>query len=155
MSGATVFITSSSDEKLTRAGKLGTVQTINYKKLPDWGKHVRQLAGGRGVDLVVEVGGPGTFNQSVAALRRGGTLALIGVLAQRTEPDILPVQMRTICVQGIFVGSREDFSAMNAAITLHQMHPVIDRTYGFAEFSDALRLMQEGGHFGKIVVVSD
>jgi NADPH:quinone reductase-like Zn-dependent oxidoreductase len=106
------------------------------------------------VDLVVEVGGPGTFNQSVAALRRGGTLALIGVLAQRSEVEILPVQMRTIRVQGILVGSREDFSAMNTAIALHKMHPIIDGTFEFSEFHEALKLMQAGGHFGKIVMVS-
>jgi NADPH:quinone reductase-like Zn-dependent oxidoreductase len=153
--GAQVFITSGSDEKLEKAGKLGAHQTINYRKQPEWGKYVRQLAGGRGVDLVVEVGGPGTFNQSVTALRRGGTLALIGVLAQRAETDILPVQMRTIRVQGIFVGSREEFSTMNAAMTLHKIHPIIDSTFGFGKLSEALKLMQTGGHFGKIVVVND
>jgi NADPH:quinone reductase-like Zn-dependent oxidoreductase len=155
LAGAQVFITSGSDEKLHRAGKLGAGKTINYRNQPEWGKIVRQLAGGCGVDLVVEVGGPGTFNQSVAALRRGGTLALIGVLAQRSEVEILPVQMRTIRVQGIFVGSREEFSAMNAAIVLHKMHPIIDSTFQFGEVRDALKLMQAGGHFGKIVVVSD
>jgi NADPH:quinone reductase-like Zn-dependent oxidoreductase len=155
LAGAQVFITSGSDEKLSRAGQLGASRTINYRKQPEWGKMVRQLAGGRGVDLVVEVGGPGTFNQSVAALRRGGTLALIGVLAQRSEVEILPVQMRTIHAQGIFVGSREEFSTMNAAIVLHKMHPIIDRTFKFGEFQEALKLMQAGGHFGKIVMVRD
>jgi NADPH:quinone reductase-like Zn-dependent oxidoreductase len=155
LSGAQVFITSGSDEKLAKAGRLGAGQTINYKKQPEWGKYVRQLAGGRGVDLVVEVGGPGTFNQSVTALRRGGTLALIGVLAQRAETDILPVQMKGIRVQGIFVGSREEFSSMNAAIALHRMHPIIDSTFAFSELSGALKRMQAGDHFGKIVVVKE
>ncbi len=155
MGGARVFITSGSDEKLEKAEKLGASQAINYRTHPEWGKYIRQLTGGRGVDLVVEVGGSGTFNQSVAALRRGGTLALIGVLAERTEPDILPVQMRTIHVHGILVGSREQFSTMNAAIALHQLHPIIDSTFGFGEFQEALRRMQGGSHFGKIVVVGD
>jgi NADPH:quinone reductase-like Zn-dependent oxidoreductase len=155
LSGAQVIITSSSDQKLDRARKLGAHHTINYKEKPDWSKVARQLSGGRGVDLVVEVGGPGTFNHSIAAVRRGGTLSLIGVLAQGSDVNILPVLMNAIRVQGIFVGSREMFSAMNAAISLHQLHPIIDRTFGFAEFPEALRLMETGGHFGKIVVVSD
>jgi NADPH:quinone reductase-like Zn-dependent oxidoreductase len=152
LSGAQVIITSSSDEKLERARRLGASHTINYKQHADWGKIARRLSGGRGVDLVVELGGAGTFNQSVAALRRGGTLSLIGVLAQGSDINILPVLMNAICVQGIFVGSREVFSAINAAIALHQFHPVIDRTFGFDEFPEALRLMEAGGHFGKIVV---
>jgi NADPH:quinone reductase-like Zn-dependent oxidoreductase len=155
MTGAQVFITSGSDEKLDRARQLGARQTVNYRKQSEWGRIVRQLTGGSGVDLVVEVGGPGTFNQSVAALRRGGTLVLIGVLAERAEVEILPVQMRTICVQGIYVGSREEFSTMNAAIAMHKLHPVIDSTFRFSEFQEALKLMQAGGHFGKIVMVRD
>jgi NADPH:quinone reductase-like Zn-dependent oxidoreductase len=153
--GAKVLITSGSDEKLEKAAKLGASQTINYQKQADWGKYVRQLTGGRGVDLVVEVGGSGTFNQSIASLRRGGTLALLGVLAHASEINIVPVFMNGIRVQGLFVGSRETFSAMNAAIALHQLHPVIDRTFGFGEFPEALMRMQAGGHFGKIVVVGD
>jgi NADPH:quinone reductase-like Zn-dependent oxidoreductase len=154
LSGTRVIITSSSDEKLDRARKLGASETINYKQKPDWGRHVRQLCGGRGVDLVVEVGGAGTFNQSIAAVRRGGTLALIGVLALGSDANIVPVLMNAIRVQGIFVGSRDIFAAMNTAIALHQLHPVIDRTFGFEEFPEALRWMEAGGHFGKIVVVS-
>ena len=152
LSGAEVIITSGSDEKLERANKLGARHTINYRQKSDWGKQVRQLCGGRGVDLVVEVGGTGTFNQSIAAVRRGGTIALIGVLAPGSDANILPVLMNAIRVQGIFVGSREMFSDMNRAIALHQLHPVIDRQFGFDEFPEALRLMHAGGHFGKIVV---
>lgn len=152
MNGARVIITSSSDQKLEKARALGTSEIINYKQKPDWGKQVRQICGGRGVDLVVEVGGPGTFNQSIAAVRREGTVSLIGVLAQGSESNILPVLMNGIRVQGIFVGSREMFSAMNSAIAMHKLHPVIDRTFGFKELPEALRLMEAGGHFGKIVV---
>ncbi len=152
ISGARVIITSGSDEKLEKARKLGASHTINYRQHADWGRRVRQLCGGRGVDLVVEVGGTGTFNQSVAAVRRGGTISLIGVLAQGSDTNILPVLMNAIRVQGIFVGSREMFSAMNAAIALHQLHPVIDRTFGFDQLPEALRLMEAGGHFGKICV---
>jgi NADPH:quinone reductase-like Zn-dependent oxidoreductase len=149
-----VVITSSSYEKLEKAVKLGARLTVNYRQIPEWGKQVREI-NGRGVDLVVELGGAGTFNQSVAAVRRGGTICLIGVLAQHGEANILPILMNAIRVQGIFVGSREMFSAMNAAISLHQLHPVIDRTFAFAEFPEALKLMGKGGHFGKICIVTD
>jgi len=152
MSGASVIITSSSDAKLEKAKKLGACQIINYRQTTDWGKQVRQLCNGRGADLVVELGGPGTFNQSIAAVRRGGTLALIGVLAKGPDTNILPVLMNAIRVQGIFVGSREIFSAMNSAIERHQMRPVIDRIFGFDEVRDAFKLMEAGGHFGKIAI---
>jgi NADPH:quinone reductase-like Zn-dependent oxidoreductase len=149
---AQVIITSSSDEKLEKARQLGASYAINYIRMPDWSKQVRQLTGGLGVDHVVEVGGTGTFNQSVAALKRGGHLSLIGVLAQGGEVNILPVLMNSIRVQGIFVGSREMFSAMNAAIALHRLHPVIGRTFGFSEVCEAFRLMESGKHFGKICI---
>jgi NADPH:quinone reductase-like Zn-dependent oxidoreductase len=152
LAGAQVLAISSSDEKLTRARQLGASQTINYKQNPDWGKQIRQQAGGRGVDLVVEVGGAGTFAQSLAALRRGGHLSLIGALSPAGEVSLLPVLMNGIRVQGIFVGSREMFSDMNAAIAHHKLHPVIDRTFGFDELRQAFRLMQAGGHFGKICI---
>jgi NADPH:quinone reductase-like Zn-dependent oxidoreductase len=151
MNGAQVIITSSSDDKLARAKQLGASHTINYKKNPDWGKQARQIAGGRGVDLAIEVGGPGTFNQSIIATKRGGILSLIGVLAQG-ETNILPVLMNSIRIQGIFVGSREMFSAMNAAIAFHQMHPLVDRVFAFDQLSDALKLMESGAHFGKICI---
>lgn len=152
LSGAQVIITSSSDEKLAKAAQLGASQTINYRKTPNWGKQVRQMTAGWGVDHVIEVGGTGTFNQSITALRRGGQLSLIGVLAQGGEVNIMPVLMNGIRVQGIFVGSREMFAAMNAAIAVHRLHPVVDRTFGFGEVAEAFNLMQTGGHFGKICI---
>jgi NADPH:quinone reductase-like Zn-dependent oxidoreductase len=152
LNGAQVIITSSSNEKLSRAKQLGAGQTVNYKEVPEWGRHVRQLTGGRGVDLVVEVGGAGTFNQSLAAIRRGGTVSLIGVLAQGPGANIVPILMNSIRVQGIFVGTREAFQSMNSAISLHHLHPVIDRTFGFAEAREAFRLMESSSHFGKICI---
>ncbi len=152
ISGARVIITSGSEKKLERARELGASHTINYRQQPNWGRHVRELCGGQGVDMVVELGGAGTFNQSIAAVRRGGTISLIGVLAQGSDANILPVLMNAIRVQGIFVGSREMFSAMNTAIAMHRLKPVIDRTFGFDQLPEALRLMEAGGHFGKIVL---
>jgi NADPH:quinone reductase-like Zn-dependent oxidoreductase len=152
LNGARVIITSSSDEKLAKARQLGASQTINYRERPDWGKHARQLADGRGVDLVVELGGSGTFNQSIAAVRRGGTVSLIGALAPAADVNLVAVLMNNIRVQGIFVGSREMFASMNIAIERHHMRPVIHRTFTFEEVRDAFSLMEAGGHFGKICV---
>ncbi len=152
LNGARVIITSSSDEKLAKAKQLGATEAINYKQIPDWGKHARQFSGGRGVDLVIEVGGAGTFNQSIASLRRGGILNLIGVLAPIGDVNIMSVLMNGIRVQGIFVGSREMFADMNAAIAHHRSHPVVDRIFGFDEVQEAFKLMQSGGHFGKICI---
>jgi NADPH:quinone reductase-like Zn-dependent oxidoreductase len=150
LNGARVIITSGSDEKLAKARQLGASQTINYKETPNWGKQVRQLTSGIGVDHVIEVGGAGTFNQSVTAVRRWGQISLIGVLAQGSEVNLTPVLMNHIRVQGIFCGSREMFSSMNAAIAHHLMHPVVDRVFGFDELTDALRWLEGGKHFGKV-----
>jgi NADPH:quinone reductase-like Zn-dependent oxidoreductase len=152
LNGARVVITSGSDEKLAKARQLGAAHTINYEKTPNWGKQARKFADGRGVDIVVEVGGSGTFNQSVASLRRGGVLSLIGVLASGGEANILSVLMNGVRVQGIFVGSREMFEAMNAAIEIHNMHPVVDRIFGFDEVKEAFEHMEAGRHFGKICI---
>lgn len=150
MHGARVVITSSSDEKLEKARQLGAAHTINYKETPDWGKAVRKFTNGRGVDLVVEVGGSGTFNQSISALRRGGILDLIGVLAAGGEPNILAVLMNSIRVQGIFVGSREMFASMNTAVEMHSLRPVVDRIFSFDNIKEAFKYMEAGKHFGKI-----
>jgi NADPH:quinone reductase-like Zn-dependent oxidoreductase len=152
MHGAQVVITSGSNEKLEKARQLGAAHTINYKSTPDWGRQVRKWAHGRGVDLVVEVGGSGTFNQSAAALRRGGTMALIGVLASGGDANILAVLMNSLRVQGIFVGSRDMFADMNKAIELHKLRPVVDRIFSFDDARKALEYMEAGKHFGKICI---
>jgi NADPH:quinone reductase-like Zn-dependent oxidoreductase len=106
-----------------------------------------------GVDHVVEVGGAGTLNKSFRAVRTGGRISLIGVLAGVGGPiDTVMILARALTVQGIFVGSKEMFAAMNRAITLHHLKPVIDRVFPFEQAGDALRLMESGGHLGKIVI---
>lgn len=151
--GARVIATSSSDDKLTRALQLGAGAGINYKTTPEWGKKARELAGGDGVDHVVEVGGAGTLGESLKAVRPGGRVSLIGVLAGGGgQVGLYPVLMKNIRVQGIFVGSREMFEAMNRAVALHALRPVIDRVFGFGEVREALRHMESAAHFGKIVV---
>jgi len=151
--GARVIATSSSDEKLGRAAALGASDGVNYRQSPEWARRVLELTGGAGVDHVVEVGGAGTLPQSFRAVRHGGRISLIGVLSEPGgQVDPRPLFVKAARLQGIYVGSREMFEAMNRAMALRQLHPVIDRVFPFAEAPIALRYMQTGSHFGKIVV---
>lgn len=153
MHGARTIITSSRDEKLARAKTLGASEVINYVQTPEWGKEVLRLTGGRGVDVVLEVGGAGTLPRSLRSVRPGGQVSLIGVLTGIAEPlNIGPILHNNIRLQGIYVGSLEMFEAMNRAITLHEMKPVIDRVFSFEETREALHYMETGQHFGKIVI---
>jgi NADPH:quinone reductase-like Zn-dependent oxidoreductase len=151
--GARVIITSSSDEKLARAKALGADETINYKTTPEWDKEVLRLAGGRGVDMVLEVGGGETFTRSMSSVRTSGQMAVIGVLTgvAGTIPVGL-IGIQTLSVRGIFVGSVAMFEDMNRAIAAHQLHPVIDQVFPFEQSVDALRYLQSAQHFGKIVI---
>jgi NADPH:quinone reductase-like Zn-dependent oxidoreductase len=151
MLGASVIVTSSSDEKLGRVRALGATQTINYKSISDWGKRVLDLTDGKGVDHVVEVGGAGTLAQSLQSVRIGGRISLIGVLTGG-QTDPIPILMKNVTVQGIFVGSRQMFEAMNRAIAVNSLKPVIDQVFPFAELPRALRHMESGAHFGKIAL---
>jgi NADPH:quinone reductase-like Zn-dependent oxidoreductase len=150
MHGARVIAISKSDAKLARARALGATDGINYQSTPDWEEKVRGLTG-QGVDHVVEVGGAGTLAKSLRAVRMGGTVSLIGVLADAGgQVNPVPILMKNIRVQGIFVGSRAVFEAMNKAIALHQMRPVVDRVFPMAEIRQALQYMESGAHFGKV-----
>jgi NADPH:quinone reductase-like Zn-dependent oxidoreductase len=151
--GARVIGTSSNDEKLTRLKQLGVDDLINYRTFPDWEKKVLEYTDGIGVDLVVELGGAGTLAKSMRAVRMGGHISLIGILTGAGEVNPLPAIMKNIRIQGIFVGSREMLEAMARALTLHQIRPVIDRTFPFAEAKAALKYMASGAHFGKVVVM--
>lgn len=151
--GATVVITSGSDEKLARARSLGADAGVNYKSNPGWHEEARRLTGGRGVDHVIEVGGPGTFERSLAATAVSGRVSLIGVLtggAGAVNP--MAALFNRITVQGIYVGSVEMFAAMNRAIAAAKLRPVIDRVFGFDEALDAYRHLKSGAHFGKVVI---
>jgi NADPH:quinone reductase-like Zn-dependent oxidoreductase len=153
MTGARVIITSSSDEKLARAKQLGAWATINYKTTPDWDKEVLKLTNGVGVDHVSEVGGAGTLERSLRATRVGGTVGLIGILSGRGgQIDPMPVLMKGIRLQGVYVGSREMFEDMNRAMAIHKTKPVIDRVFPFSQAREALKLMESAAHFGKIVI---
>lgn len=150
LTGARVLITSSSDAKLQRALQMGASDGINYKTTPDWEERVRELTDGIGVDHVVELGGAGTLGKSLRAVRMNGRISLIGVLSGGGQINPMPILMKNVRVQGIYVGSREMFEAMNRAIALHQLRPVIDRVFPFTEIGAALRHLESGAHFGKL-----
>jgi NADPH:quinone reductase-like Zn-dependent oxidoreductase len=151
--GVSAIITSSSDDKLKRAKSLGAAYTINYKTTPDWEKAAVEFTGGRGVDHVVEVGGQGTLAKSFGAIRIGGKISMIGGLSGAAT-DLNPslILARRANVQGISVGSTEMFEAMNAAIGVNQIKPVIDKVFGFDEAQAAYQHMASAAHFGKIVI---
>jgi len=151
--GIQVIITSSSDDKLARAKRLGADHGINYKTTPDWNKATMELTGGRGVDCVVEVGGAGTIARSFSSIRVGGKISLIGGLSgPATELNPGMILAKRANVQGISVGSTQMFDAMNRAIAANEIKPVIDRVFGFDEIQAAYKHMASGAHFGKIVI---
>ena len=151
--GARTIITSSSDEKLARAIALGADATINYRTTPDWEKRVLELTGGSGADHVLEVGGAGTFAKSLRATRVGGHVALIGVLAGvASELRVTDILMKSLHINGIYVGSRAMFESLNQAVTQHNLKPVIDRVFPFTEARAAYEQLRSARHFGKLVI---
>ena len=151
MAGAYVIVTSSSDEKLEKAKAMGANAVVNYRRVPEWGKAVREMAGGEGVDHIVEVGGEQTLNQSLRAIRIGGTISLIGVLSGgNLDVKLGPIVTRHVRLQGITVGHRDGFEAMARAIGQHHLVPVVDRVFDFGELREALAHLASGRHFGKI-----
>lgn len=151
--GARVIITSSSDDKLARARSLGADEGINYLKNPDWHKVVRELTGGLGVDLVLEVGGAGTLAKSVDATRFNGRVALIGVLAGvQAELPLTSILMKQLRVQGVLVGSRAHFEALTQLVQLQAIEPVVDRIFDFDRVGEAFAHMEKAAHFGKLVI---
>lgn len=151
MMGAKVIVTSSSDAKLERAKALGADATVNYVATPDWAKAALEITGGKGVDIVIEVGGADTLNPSLQCARVGGSVVLIGLLSG-VKPNVLVnvIFGKNLRVIGISVGSRRQFEDMNAAIETHAMKPVVDKVLPVSQVRDALRAMQAAGHFGKI-----
>ena len=154
MAGADVIATSSSDAKLERLKSLGADHLINYADTPEWARPAREISGGRGLDLVVEVGGGGTLEQSIKAVRLGGAITLIGVLSGANHEFRLPlVVTRKIRLEGVTCGSYEQFEAMLRAIDRNGMKPALDDTrFGLEDLPAAFAHMREGRHFGKIVI---
>lgn len=150
--GGRVLATSSRDEKLARLAALGVRDTINYVETPDWDERARELTGGTGVDRVIEIGGEGTLDKSIRAVRPGGMISLIGVLAGSGHVALGPVFLRNIRLQGVMVGSREMFERMNAALAVRPIAPVIDRIVGFDEAPAAFAHLAGRTHVGKVVI---
>lgn len=151
--GARVIIISSSDEKLEKAYQLGAGDGINYRQTPEWGKLARDLAGGDGIDHIVELGGSQTLPQSLRAIRPGGTISLIGVLSGADMAVRLGlIVTRYVRLQGITVGNRDGFEKMVCAFDQHKLKPVVDRVFGFEQLREALDYLASGSHFGKICI---
>jgi NADPH:quinone reductase-like Zn-dependent oxidoreductase len=151
--GATVIATSSSAEKRSRLEQMGAIHTIDYRAEPNWGDAVRAATGGRGVDVAVEVGGAGTFDQTVKALRFGGTMSLLGVLTGTQGPiNTYAVFHKAARVHGVYVGSVAMFESLNRALAASRIEPVIDRVFTFAEARAAYEHLASGQHFGKVVI---
>ena len=151
--GAQVIVTSSSPAKRERALALGASQAIDYKADQKWGESARRLTDGRGVDIVLEVGGPGTFDQSVAALRYGGTMSILGILTgTKGEVNTYGIFHKTLRVAGVYVGSVAMFHSLLRAVEATRLEPIIDRTFPFEEARAAYDHLASGKHFGKVVV---
>ncbi len=152
--GCRVIGTSSSDAKRERLRELGCRDSINYRTTPDWEKEVARLTEKRGVDCVVEVGGGGTLGKSMASVAAGGRIALIGVLTGFGPPSdsLFPIVAKNATLNGIYVGSRTDFVAMNAFLAAKAIRPIIDRTFPFDAFAESLEYLATGSHFGKVVL---
>lgn len=149
--GARVIATSSSDEKLAKVKELGADLTINYRETPEWGKEVRRLTDGLGVDHVVEVGGPETLEQALNAVRVGGHIAQIGILTGVAGPlPVMSILARQVRLQGLIVGSRSHQQDFVRALEVMDTRPVIDKVFPVDQMADAFRHMQQGRHFGKI-----
>jgi NADPH:quinone reductase-like Zn-dependent oxidoreductase len=150
--GARVLGVSGSYDKLERAFSMGLDAGLNYREAPDWDRWAVGETGGEGVDLVVEVGGQGTLPRSLRAVRMGGVIAQIGVLTGPSEPLPLPLILhKQVRIQGIYVGSRQDFIDMNKAIVLAELRP-IGETFPWSQARAVLARLEEATHFGKLVL---
>ena len=150
--GARVISTTGSEEKVERLRQLGADEVINYRSREDWDSAVVEMTDKRGVDHVVEVGGSGTLGKSLASVRLGGHVAMIGALTGPGDFNPITVFMKAVRLQGIFVGSKAMFEDMNRAIEVAKLKPVVDRVFDFGGAREAMKYMQTGAHFGKVVI---
>ena len=151
--GARVIATTSSSAKARRLLEMGASDVVNYRDTPEWGKEVRKLAGGRGVDRVVEVGGPGTINQSLRAVAAGGEIASIGFLSEENPGiDFFALKLSSATFRNIAVGDRAGLQELVRVVEASGLKPVIDRAFPFAEAREAFAYLTSGAHFGKVVI---
>ncbi len=153
-SGGSAIITSSSDEKLLRAREMGASHGINYKNTPDWEQEVWKITEKRGVDHILEVGGPKTLEKSLQSVASGGHIAQIGVLTGFEAPDtsIFPLVSKNATLSGIYVGDVQSFAAFVRFLEATKIRPVIDKTFDYSSAPDAYEHLKSGAHFGKVVV---
>ncbi|KAI9738615.1 MAG: hypothetical protein M1834_008119 [Cirrosporium novae-zelandiae] len=151
--GATVVATSSSDEKLEIAKRLGAKYLINYRKTPEWEVEARKVTGGKGVDFVVDVGGSGTIKQSLAAVRTGGAVSVVGVLTEGKKEDLVPdILFGGKIIRGVLGIAKAHLEKLVEMVEEHDIHPVIAQTYPWAEAKDAFRALMKQQAVGKIVI---
>lgn len=151
--GARVIATTSSNAKAARLREMGASDVVNYRDTPEWGKEVRKLAGGRGVDRVVEVGGPGTINQSLRAVAVGGEIASIGFLSEENPGiDFFALKLSGASFRNIAVGDRAGLLELVRVVEMSALKPVVDRVFPFAEAREAFAYLQTGAHFGKVAI---
>lgn len=152
LAGARVIATTGNSEKVGKLRDLGASEVINYRDREDWDAAVIEITNRKGVDHVIEVGGAGTLDRSLNAVRFGGHVAMIGALSAGGGFDPIKLFMKSIRLQGVFVGSRTMFEEMNRAISVAGLRPVVDKVFEFDEVRGALQYMASGSHFGKVVI---
>jgi len=153
VAGARVIVTSSRDDNLDRARRLGAVAGINHRQTPSWSAEVMNLTEGQGADLVIAVGGPATLAESVAAARVGGTISIVGTLPEgRTDLDVRKIAQKALHLRGIAIGSRTMLERLARAYAMQALKPIIERVFSFEDALEAYRQLEHGGHFGKIVI---
>jgi NADPH:quinone reductase-like Zn-dependent oxidoreductase len=155
-SGAVVIVTSSSDEKLEIASKLGARHLVNYNKTPNWEEEVLSITGGRGVDHIIEVGGVGTLDRSLKSIKIGGIINIIGQVAQNTEfkhPGLQrAITFKAAILRGILIGSVAQFKNMNRLFSAHKTKPVVDKVFPFEQAPEAYAYLDSQKHVGKVVI---
>jgi NADPH:quinone reductase-like Zn-dependent oxidoreductase len=151
--GAKVIATTSSDTKAQRLKALGADATINYKEQPAWSEQVRALTGGSGANRIVEVGGAGTFEQSIKAIALGGQVSMVGAVAGfQGTVEVLPMFMSAARYQGIAVGNRQDLEDLVRFIAEHKIRPVVDSSFAFDDAKLAFERLMARDVFGKLVI---
>jgi NADPH:quinone reductase-like Zn-dependent oxidoreductase len=155
LAGAKVIATTSNTAKAERLRSLGADETVNYREHAQWHPEVLRLSDGLGADAVVEIGGPGTLAQSIAACREGGRVVLVGLLTGFNAPTdgaFMTAFVRNVTISSVHVGHRRSFEEMNRAIIAARLHPVIDSTFPFSRAPEAFERLKTSGHVGKIVI---
>jgi NADPH:quinone reductase-like Zn-dependent oxidoreductase len=149
--GAHVTVITSSEERMDKVKKLGADAVLNYRVVPEWAKATREFTGGRGYDLIIELGGEKTLPQSLRCIRPGGIIAMIGILSGSIIATSLGhIITRQVRLQGVTVGHRDGFEAMLRAIEQHEIKPIVDRVFAFTDLKEAMNYLKSGVQFGKV-----